>query len=87
MDALVGSLLNTILAGGNSAIVVVLIVVCYALWAERSRLLEQNEISLKRLDGVAAAQADSTRAIVASIDSMRMAMLAARRSGAARTEP
>jgi hypothetical protein len=88
MDALVASLLSTLLAGGNSAIVVLLIFVCYALWAERGRLLEQNEISMKRLDGVAAAQAESTRAIVASIDGVRMAMVAARRSATAgRSEP
>jgi hypothetical protein len=51
MDALVASLLNSLLAGGNSAIIVILIFVCYALWSERGRLLEQNEVSLKRLDG------------------------------------
>jgi hypothetical protein len=86
MDALVASLLSTLLAGGNSAIIVLLIFVCYALWTERSRLLEQNEITLKRLDGIATAQAESTRAIVASIEGMRVAMVAARRSAAARSE-
>jgi hypothetical protein len=72
MDNAIASLLNTLLAGGNSAIVTLLVFVCYELWVDLARLLKQQDDARKSLDAMALAQENNAKAIVNAIIDLRL---------------
>jgi hypothetical protein len=67
MDTLLISVLNSLLNGGNGAIVAILLFICYGLWIDRNKLMQQNEAAQRRLDEVAERQLRSTEEVVAAI--------------------
>ena len=81
MDAVTAALLNTLLSGGNGAIVAMLMFICYALWMERLRLIREHDIAQQRLDKVATAQMESAAAIVAAVNRVGDVVGSLRRSG------
>jgi len=75
MDTIISSLLSTVLAGGDSAIVSLLMFICYGLWVDRARLVKQHDLEQIRLDAVALEQRRSTDEIVGAIIDLRLARL------------
>jgi uncharacterized membrane protein (DUF106 family) len=75
MDAAIASLLNTLLDGGNAAIVALLVFIRYELWVDWARLLKQQDDARASLDAMALAQENNTKTIVNAIIDLRQARI------------
>jgi uncharacterized membrane protein (DUF106 family) len=73
MDGAIAWLLNTLLAGGNGAIVALLVFIRYELLMDRARLLNQQDDARESLDAMAMAQVNNTKTIVNAIIDLRLA--------------